>query len=60
MYKKREAIAIAGKTKPTRGTKIEGKNETAIIFYYNRKIKKIYFKKLSSFRVLDPLLKINF
>jgi hypothetical protein len=27
---KNEAIAIAGKTKPTKGTRIEGKNEAAI------------------------------
>jgi len=31
MYKKREAIPINGKTRPTSGTKIEGKYAAAII-----------------------------
>jgi hypothetical protein len=30
MYKNKKAIVNAGKTKPTAGTKIEGKNEAAI------------------------------
>ena len=33
MYKKREAIAIAGKTKPTNGTKTDGKKEAVITLY---------------------------
>jgi hypothetical protein len=31
MYKNREAIAMAGKTRPTNGTKIDGKYAAAII-----------------------------
>jgi hypothetical protein len=31
MYKKRNAIATPGMTKPTSGTRIEGKKEAAII-----------------------------
>jgi hypothetical protein len=30
MYKKRAAIATAGNTKPTNGTRMDGKNEAAI------------------------------
>jgi hypothetical protein len=33
MYTKIDAIAIAGKTKPTSGTKIEGKYEAAIFVF---------------------------
>jgi len=33
MYKNKEAIVIAGKTNPTRGTKIEGKYEALIKIY---------------------------
>jgi hypothetical protein len=32
IYIKREAIVIAGKTKPTEGTKMEGKYEAVINF----------------------------
>jgi hypothetical protein len=31
IYKNRNAIAIAGKTKPTVGTRIEGRKEAAMI-----------------------------
>jgi hypothetical protein len=31
MYRNRKAIATAGKTKPTRGTRIEGRKDAAII-----------------------------
>lgn len=33
IYMNREAIVIAGKTKPTKGTKIEGKYEAVMIEY---------------------------
>lgn len=36
MYKNKEAIAIAGNTNPTNGTKIEGKKLAAIIKYLHR------------------------
>jgi hypothetical protein len=31
MYRNRKAMATAGKTRPTRGTRIEGKKEAAIL-----------------------------
>jgi hypothetical protein len=31
MYNIKNAMATAGKTRPVRGTKIEGKNEAAIV-----------------------------
>jgi hypothetical protein len=34
MYKKRPAIAIAGKTRPTRGTRIEGRYKFSIVIFY--------------------------
>lgn len=40
MYKKSEAIAIAGKTKPTNGTKTDGKKDAAIIFCIKFVLKK--------------------
>ena len=44
MYKKIEAIVIAGKTKPTSGTKIEGKYEAAIkIFLILKYLLKLLF-----------------
>jgi hypothetical protein len=33
-YKKNKAILKAGKIRPTRGTKIEGKKAAAIFLYY--------------------------
>lgn len=35
MYRKNNAIVKAGKTRPTIGTKIEGKNEAAIFSLKN-------------------------
>lgn len=34
MYRKNKAILNAGKIRPTRGTKIEGKNAAAIVLFY--------------------------
>ena len=34
MYKNSDAMAIAGKTKPTNGTKTDGKKEAAILFNF--------------------------
>ena len=34
MYKNKEAIATAGKTNPTKGTKIDGRKEAAMIYIY--------------------------
>ncbi len=35
IYKNNEAIVTAGKTKPTRGTKIEGRYEALIVLILN-------------------------
>jgi hypothetical protein len=35
MYRKNNAMLNAGKTKPTIGTKIEGKNEAAMFYLKN-------------------------
>ena len=51
IYKKREAIAMAGKTRPTNGTKIDGKYAAAILktpffflfFYYTTPKKRELF-----------------
>jgi hypothetical protein len=42
----REAIVIAGKTKPTEGTKIEGKYEAVMIEYPRIKLWKIKMNNL--------------
>jgi len=39
MYKKNKAILKAGKIRPTRGTKIEGKKAAAIFLFYYQKCK---------------------
>lgn len=35
MYSNKNAIVTAGKTRPVRGTKMEGKNEAAIVNFPN-------------------------
>jgi len=39
IYKKSDAIATAGKTRPTRGTKIEGRIELIMEFSFSNKVK---------------------
>ena len=55
MYNSKNAIVTAGKTRPVRGTKIEGKNEAAIVNFPNNldnPLNRAYFKIRRIFEIL--------